>query len=225
VAEPESDYSWVFGLVVLFFVFVLPILKKVADALAGKKEQQARRTGPPRQEPQKRGVFGEMLDEVEGFFRKSREQQEDKPQVTSATDIRKKEYSPFDLEYRERKREVEERRRRREERQERRRLEAVVRRPEPVQPEGLGLGKILDGAGFREAAIKPVIGDKAESMGSFEILAGEDKITSLAEEKRVEVREESFFEVLGELPDMARMIVLSEVLSQPKSMRSAVEGF
>jgi hypothetical protein len=232
MAEPESDYSWIFGLVIVFFMFLLPILKKVADALTGKKQPPLHRPGAPGQEPEKRGAVGEMLDEIEGYFRKSRAGPQLKQEAPPAVGAGKKEYSPYDRQYRERKREIEERRRHRGERRERRRLSAVGR-PEEVQPErpavGAGFekfpdrpltGKRPEGLSVVEKShLVPAVGEKAEGLGTLRETMGRSRLTSLAREERAEVREESFFEVLGELPEMARMVVLSEVLSPPKSLQ------
>lgn len=228
MAEPESDYSWVFGLVVLFFMFVLPILKKVADSLAGKKEKQVRRTGPVGEGPQKKGVFGEMIDEVEDFFRKSRTQKEEKPGPASRLKAnREKEQTPFDVQYRERRRDMDERRRSREEKRGRRRLETAWQpeqpQPRPPQPQPVLARRPLSEASFREPLIKPVIQKETEKFSTIGEELGSGKITSL-EEKKIGIKEESFFEVLGELPETARMIVMSEIFSKPKSLLTAREG-
>jgi len=229
VAEPESDYSWVFGLVVLFFMFVLPILKKVADSLAGKKEKQVRGMGPVREKPQKRGVFGEMIDEVEDFFRKSRTQKEEKPGPASRVKTsREREQAPFDVQYRERRREMEERQRSREERRGRRRLETAWQpeqpQPRPPQPQPVLTERLLSEASFKEPLIKPVVEKETKKLSTIGEEFGSRKITSLEEEKKTGIKEESFFEVLGELPETARMIVMSEIFSEPKSLLAAREG-
>lgn len=221
MAEPnEGGYGWIVYLIFFFFLFLLPILKKVAEALGlVKKETPLHRPGTPLRGPDKHTPMREMLDEVEGFFRKTRMEDRagQKPEHPVPGGKRPREYSEYDLKYRGRKQELAELRRRRDERRGRRRLEPV-RKPEP-QPE-----PALSELQPLQPHIRPVLEEEPQGLVVIEEPQWErEALTPLGEVKpeprAVPAKEESFFDVISELPEMARMVVMSEVFSPPKSLR------
>lgn len=243
MAESGNDYGWIIGLAFVFFVFILPILKKAADAMTGKKpEYPARRPGAAPPQLQKRGPMQEMVDEVEGYFRKTRTEQQaqlSKREAPATAGRKPREHSQLDLLYRERKQEVEERRRRKEEERRFRRFGTVGAPPAlPAQPtmrtqerRSAGIRPVLDGEPEGLVVIEePAAGGAISSLGSdtgrlsaFE--PGAQRLSRLEKTGRhpEEEKEESFFDMLGEMPDVAKAVVLSEIFSPPISMQSTEE--
>ncbi len=212
MADSSDEYDWIIYLAVAFFMFVLPLLKKVADAVAGRKKTE-RKSGRPAGGEDKRGVFGEMLDEVEDYVRKAREEPPPGPAPK-----KQKEIAPFDIWYQERKQEIENKRQRREERR-RRRLEAlteaeqaVVKEPEP-EPEPVAIVA-------QQPALEPSIRTETPEIPVMGELKQEN-ITSLGVRepdgwRPVEKEEGIFKEILGDIPEIAQAVVLAEILSAPK---------
>jgi len=204
---------------IAFFAFIfiiLPILKKVAESVAEKKKRE-QRGGKPRMDlhQKERGPAGEVLDELEDFFRRARFGSDEaaEPKVEKAA-RKPRIYAKFDLEYQERKAQIEERKRRREEERRRKRLKSA--------------GK---------PAVAPVERKREDPAKSVfqPATAGEPEIVTIVEEpKRKDMVElstlkaqlapevekvESFAEVLGEMPEMAQAMVLCEIFSAPKSLQ------
>jgi hypothetical protein len=208
MADSSDSYEWVIYLVVAFFMFVLPLLKKAADVVAGKKKREGTR-GRPAGEEDKRGVFGEMLDEVEDYVRKAREGE------PAAKPKKQKEIAPFDVWYQERKREIEEKRERREERRRQRRLEALTEAGQPPVQEPELVQAVVHQPAL-EPSIRtdvrelPVIGEMEE--GKILSLTGMD----YSDTGTSDVEEDLAEEMLGEMPGVVRAIVLGEILSAAK---------
>ena len=226
LAESEDTYEWIGYLVFLFFIIVLPLLKKVGDAIAGKKGQKPSTGSPGQREakPEQRGAMKEMLDEVEEFFRSSRVKQKKSRNVRAESGTRGSagSFSPFEARYRDRKRELENMRRGREERLEQRRLD-VVRESQARSAREAEEEK-------RRPTVAPVLGGEKSSVSDQNSLLGVGELSSLARERRrspvrtADVRETSAFDWTEELPEAARMIVFSELLSRPKSLRESEIG-
>jgi hypothetical protein len=210
----SSDYEWVIYLVVAFFMFVLPLLKKAADAVAGRKKGERRR-GRPAGGEDKRGVLGEMLDEVEDYVRKAREEE------PAAKPAKKKEIAPFDIWYQERKREIDKKRQRREERRRQRQMDALmeagqaaVQEPEPQPVEEAVRQPALQPSIQAEVVEIPVIGEMEH-----------EEITSLGtrdfEVSEIDEDDEGLINrILGDIPEMAQAIVMAEILTAPKFAES-----
>jgi len=227
LAESGSDYSWIIYLVFFFFVFMAPILKKVADALGLTKQQppqrglEQRRRDLRQRAPQKGGVLGGMLGEVEDFFRKARADGNLTQESSGQKAAPPRKYSAFDMQYRKRKQEAEERQRRRDEQRRGRRVGAMESpKPQPPRPELVSLKSLR-----KELLIKPVIEPEPEGLVIIEEPQEKRELSSLVKKKKkrkarpVHAREDTFFEVLGELPELARMVVMSEIVSPPKGMQ------
>jgi hypothetical protein len=210
MADSSDEYDWVIYLAVVFFMFVLPLIKKAADAIAGKKKTEKRR-GRPAGGEDKRGVLGEMLDEVEDYVRKAREEE------PAAKPEKKKEIAPFDIWYQERKREIDKKRQRREERKRQKRLDALmeagqaaVQEPEP-QPVVEALRQPSMQPSIQTEVVEiPVIGEMEHK-----------EITSLGtsdfEAIETDKDDESLFrEILGDIPEMAQAVIMADILSAPK---------
>ena len=221
MAESGDGYGWIIYLIFFFFIFLVPVLKKIAEALGLVKKD----TPPFRRPraPQQKGPMREILDDVEGFFRKARAggESKDAPGLQAKPKARPpKEYSSYDRKYRARQRELADLRQRRGEGRERGQRE-TARKPEPEVPE-----PALSEFRPLQPHIKPVL-EEPEGLVVIEEPELAKEHTSLLQEvkpeqKTVQEKDESFFDVISELPEMARMIVMSEVLSPPKSMRSEV---
>lgn len=212
-----EDYSWIFYLVFVFFIFILPILKKAAEALTGKKEDgTGRAPGSPGAHARKeRSPAREMLDEVEDFFRKSRApaKQEPEQKILRQVPERPGRSSDFDAAYRERKRRIEEGRRRREEQKRKRRAAGALREP--------GAAPLTAGVKPDLGRLKPVIGEEPQGLVVDELPAFKSTLEAQEPEAATarEEPEESLSAILGEMPETARMVVYQEILSPPKSLR------
>lgn len=210
MADSSDDYEWIIYLVVAFFMFVLPLIKKAADAIAGRKKAERQR-GRPADEEDKRGVFGEMLDDVEDYVRKAREGE------PAAKPKKQKEIAPFDVWYQERRREIEEKRQRREERKRQRRLEALteagqppVQEPEPEPVQAVVRQPALESSIRTDVPEMPVIRELEE--GEIRSLPDMD----YSELGASDVEEDLAEEMLGDMPGVVRAMVLGEILSAAK---------
>lgn len=210
MADSNEEYDWIIYLAVVFFMFVLPLIKKAADAVAGRKKTERQRRRPAGGED-KRGVLGEMLDEVEDYVRKAREEE------PAAKPDKKKEVAPFDIWYQERKREIEKKRQQREERRRQRRLDALmeagqaaVPEPEPEPVEKVVHKPSLEPSIQAEVIEIPVIGEmeheELTSLGT-----GYSEMDESDDEDEGLIRE-----MLGDIPEMAQAVVMADILSAPK---------
>jgi hypothetical protein len=208
LAESE-EYEWIVYLVIVFFMFIIPILKKAVEAVTGKKEKPVRRPGSQGGEAKERGAVQEMLDEVEDFFRKGRtgttHEKELKPK-------KRREITHFDDWYAQRKEEIEERRQKREEKRRQKQVKS-----KPVVSEPASQSKEITSISSRQ--FETTIGDRKQDLGTMKEVFTEPALPGIAREKpRVSIREESLFDSLNELPEMARAVVLSEIFTAPKSL-------
>jgi hypothetical protein len=217
LAESDDSYEWIGALVFLFFVVVLPLLKKVGDAIAGKKGRVPG-AAPGRREakPEERGAVKEMLDEVEDFFRRGRASGETEQRARPGASARSGEGAlpRLEMEYHERKRDLDNLRRRGAERLERSRLEPVA--------------APADDPAMRQT-VAPVYHAEQPSVTSVTDSLEMGTLSSLAEERRREAERaaeqaQPAFAWMDVLPETARMIILSELLSPPKSLRETETG-
>lgn len=219
----ESDiFEWIIPAIFFFIIFLAPILKKVAEALGLTKSQPppGRRPGGQSHQPQQ-GPVKQILDEVERYFRQDRES--GKPVVQKEVKDNYKEYSEYDRQYGERKRELAELRKRRDKRI-RDKWEMVESQPlKPVieEPEGLVIIEEPEPATLKSEEFK------LESGLEVNLSSGKigDSFSESFEsvENKSNIRQEGIMDIVSGLPEIAKVIVLNEVLSKPKSLKGYSE--
>ena len=226
LAESGGDYGWIVYLVIFFFVFIGPILKKVAESLGMTKGGQKPGQRPGRQTPAgQQGPVKQMLNEVESYFRQSREQAEKQTETKSDSKTKYKQYSEYDMKYQERKRELEQLRIKREERFSRRSDKPSESSVKPVLPKESERLVVIEepGAVFapeREFHLSSGLLSERKEAETKDFFGGE---TKKARHTSVAGRGD-FFNMFSGLPEMAKIVIFSEVLSKPKSLRSETDG-
>jgi hypothetical protein len=218
----DDDYSWIFYLAVVFFTIVLPILKKAAQALTGKKKTplpaprphlrgkesvkqlDMLEEEPPRPRREEPDALTEMLEGMEEFFRRSRGgaraqgeprpaqrpgREKVSPDVPKAPGVAQAAAAHEEQPYQQDESELE---------------EALV------APE-----KVFDESPPPTDYDVPPHPEEAESLGVIKEPVIKKTSLKAGLEVARQAREGDMFEVLSELPEEAKALVLGEILFMP----------